>query len=142
MTSNYFHLCRAMILVYDPDLSETATVTALREWIENCYRYNPVASLVLSLWANQTKDEPTENVELVQSAELRGLIETYNIPPSLQFRVSGLTGKGIMDAFKSVVDAVVMCDPQTHDTTDVDHSVKVFADRTVRSQPRKCGCKK
>ena len=63
-------MCCAIILVYDSDPSETATITALREWIESCYRYNSAASLVLSLWANQTKDDslPTENAEVVQSS--------------------------------------------------------------------------
>ena len=115
----------------------------MREWIESCYRYNSAASLVLSLWANQTKDEPTENAEVVQSAELKGLIETYDIQPSLQFKVSGLTGRGIMDAFKNVVDAAVACDPHTCDTeelADADRSVKMFADKTVQSRPNKCDC--
>ena len=105
-------MCHAMILVYDSNPSESASITALREWIENCYRYNSVDSLVLSLWANQTSDYEN-GPEL--SAEVRGLIDTYNIPPSLHFRVSGLTGKGIMDAFNSVVEIVTAGAPLTQE---------------------------
>ena len=118
MTSSYFHLCHAMILVYDSNPSESASITALREWIENCHRYNSVDSLVLSLWANQTTDHDEDGTGSMLSAEVRGLIDTYNIPPSLHFKVSGLTGKGIMNAFNSVVETVTASAPLT---TEVDN---------------------
>ena len=104
MTSNYFRMCQAMILVYDP--LNPATVTALRFWINNCYKYNPISDmLVLSLWANYSKTGIDDTY--MKSAEINELIEDYNILPSLQFNVSTLNGEGIMDAFNHVIETVI-----------------------------------
>ena len=104
MTSNYFRMCQAMILVYDP--LNPATVTALRFWINNCYKYNPISDmLVLSLWANYSKTGIDDTY--MKSAEINELIEDYNILPSLQFNVSTLNGEGIMNAFNHVIETVI-----------------------------------
>ena len=108
MTSNYFRMCHAMILVYDP--LNLATVTALRFWIDSCYRYNPISdTLVLSLWANYSKTGIDDTD--IKSAEINlgigMLIEDYNILPSLHFNVSTLNGEGIMDAFNRVIETVI-----------------------------------
>ena len=93
-----------MILVYDP--LNPATVTALRFWINNCYKYNPISDmLVLSLWANYSKTGIDDTY--MKSAEINELIEDYNILPSLQFNVSTLNGEGIMDAFNHVIETVI-----------------------------------
>ena len=104
MTSNYFRMCQAMILVYDP--LNPATITPLRFWIDNCYRYNPISDmLVLSLWANYSKTGIVDTY--MKSAEINGLMQDYNILPSLQFNVSTLNGEGIMDAFNHVIETVI-----------------------------------
>ena len=102
MTANYFHLCHAMILVYDPDPRESTSITALGDWIKDCMSYNSIDSVALSLWANQTRTD----YEDTESVELQGLMETYSISPSMHFKVSGLTGQGIMEAFNKVVGAI------------------------------------
>ena len=97
-------MCQAMILVYDP--LNPATVTALRFWINNCYKYNPISDmLVLSLWANYSKTGIDDTY--MKSAEINGLMQDYNILPSLQFNVSTLNGEGIMDAFNRVIETVI-----------------------------------
>ena len=119
MTSSYFHFCHGMILVYDPDPSEVSSVTALQEWIENALRYSRTESIILSLWANKANDEESH---IEDSKELVALKENYKIPSSLHFKVSALSGKGIMEAFRTVIEAVTDNVPNQLQDLDEDYS--------------------
>ena len=120
MTSSYFHFCHGMILVYDPDPSEASSVTALQEWIENALRYSRTESIILSLWANTTNDEQLDTED---NKELVALKENYKIPSSLHFKVSALSGEGIMEAFHTVIEAVINNVPNQLQDLDEDYSL-------------------
>ena len=129
-----------MILVYNPDPMEAATITALRDWIESCYRYNPTDLLVLSLWANYSNTDIDDTDR--ESAELNGLIEAYNIPPSLQFNVSTLNGEGIMDAFNRVIETVISTTgplKRRSDTIGSELEASQYPTSTCESK-QKCSC--
>ena len=123
-----------MILVYSPDPSEAASVTALQEWIESALRYSRTDSIIFSLWANETNDELSGTED--DSEELKGLKERYKIPSSLHFRVSALSGKGIMEAFHSVIEAVTTNALDQEQNLNADYSLLNTGSVLVEAQDK------
>lgn len=103
MTANYFHNCQAVVLVYDTDPQRIDSITALKEWLDNAYKYNRNPEmLVFSLWGNTRGTEDSQDGAIAAES----FRSQWNLPRSLHFKISALSGNGIIPALHAVISAV------------------------------------
>lgn len=109
LTSNYYHRCNGVILVYLNDPDRLDTLTCLNLSIESALSYNKSPDmLVFSLWGNSFNDERDPMTESIASLQehVSALLENTSIPKKLHFIVNPMTGRGIKEAIDGLVVAV------------------------------------
>ena len=90
-----------MILVYDLDAEET--LYCLRDWLNEARENNRYPDkIVFSLWGNKSDlDEQSTKQDAVEA-----FLTEYNIPNSLNFKVSAKNNEKVKEAFLKVVQTV------------------------------------
>ena len=115
LTSNYYHRCHAVILVYLNDPDRLDTLTCLNMSIESALSYNKAPDLlVFTLWGNNMKPDYSlkeSNSSLVE--HIHAFQENSSIPSDLQFIINPNSGEGINDALdKLVYEVHLKCRPK------------------------------
>lgn len=140
MTSNYYRYCQAVILVYDLDAEET--LYCLRDWLNEARRNSRwPEKIVFSVWGNKSDlDEQSTKQEAVKA-----FIQEYNIPDSLNFKVSAKTNENVDEALLTVIKAIdynfSSLDPleASQGSTDTQR-LTLSADPSVRRRHKKRKC--
>ena len=140
MTSNYYRYCQAVILVYDLDAEET--LYCLRDWLNEARRNSRwPEKIVFSVWGNKSDlDEQSTKQEAVKA-----FIQEYNIPDSLNFKVSAKTNENVDEALLTIIKAIddnfSSLDPleASQGSTDTQR-LTLSADPSVRRRHKKRKC--
>ena len=85
LTKNYYRLCNAIVLVYDA--SNPATLSSLKDWIEDAKRYAP-SNTTFMLLAN--KYDLWDSAETQESQLGEAFADLHDIP--LYFKISARNG--------------------------------------------------
>ena len=103
MTANYYRYCHAVLLVYD--LSAEETLFFLADWFKEAKANSRWPQrIIFSLWGNKSDVSPDE--QSVKEESVSAFLKQYNIPESLNFRVSAKSGDSVVEAFQKVVETV------------------------------------
>ena len=100
MTSNYFRYCHALLLVYD--LEQEESLYCLKEWVAEAHQHAYCKQLLLALWGNKNESQQAMD----QQVATRAFSAEYNIPRTLQARVSARSGEGVKESFETLVRTV------------------------------------
>lgn len=103
MTRSYFRDIHGIILVSNSNVE--GSLHALSEWIMAARNYSTLANelLVISLWVD---DNMHTQMPLVQD-----FLKEWSIPIDLLVSISICSGSGIVEGFRTVVNAVVARHP-------------------------------
>ena len=86
------------------DLEDELSLHSLKDWIVDAKKYS--YNVMLVLWGNKADAVATDSVSQSLSFAVAGLMEEYEIPESLHFKVSANTGHNVKEAFEATLKAL------------------------------------
>ena len=99
---NHYRNCHAIILVYD--LEDEYSLHMLNDWIEDARKYS--YDVLPVLWGNKVDIMPVGSEPQTLTSTVRSFMDKYDIPQSLYFKVSAMTGYNVKEALEATLKAL------------------------------------
>ena len=113
MATTYYRKAEGALLVFD--LADEESFSHVRKWAETLYTYKKKDSITLFLVGN--KIDLIENRDPVTFARYHAMAKELDTE---LFITSALTGEGVNDCFKKLLEKLVEKNPDPNDVVDVE----------------------